>query len=232
MIGTLTVVAGSMALGQVGHMQFVQPWVDDRPIATVAPYPANMADDAHRPGFNGRLWRSRPVTVAHGPYAVESGNPGAEYYGAFGEEDQLVFAKVGLLTIGISPWDRVEPRGLRELENARQFWLKERGYTGGVRTFVNDAYTVPANTVAIVGEDAPAAARPKGLPEPRGVIELAPDVPRRGNRIRVLGPTESVRPTAIVEGRMSWPHNAPMEVVERAEARQQTEVASAAGSRR
>ena len=232
MIGTLMLVAGSLAVGQVGHMQFVEPWVDDRPIATVPLYPVNMTDDVHRTGFNGRLWRSRPG-MAYGPYSVYSGNPGAESYGAYGEEDQLVYAKVGLMTIGISPWDRVEPRGLRQLENARQFWLKEQGYVGGVRTFVNDAYIAQPTTVALADDVDPEVVKPRGLPEPRGIIELAPDMPRRGNRIRVLGPSEPIGVPAavaqsVVPARVSWPHSAPAKVVTRVQTRAQSEVASAA----
>src|SRR5438874_5197288 len=113
-----------------------------RPIATAAPYPAGLADDVRRPGFNGRMWVSRPLLGARqeGPYAVDEGSPGSEAYGAFDHAAATVYARVGHILVGVSPWQSINQGGLKRLEAARNFWLKEQGYTGGVRTMINDAY--------------------------------------------------------------------------------------------
>ncbi len=138
-----------------------------RPIATPATYPAGMADDVHRPGFNGRVWVSRPIIGGvQGPYATAEGMD-AERYGAFGGEDATVYARVGHQAIAIDAFHPITKNGLRRLEAARNFWLKEQGYVGGVRTFVNEAYSVPAPQ--------PHAEAPAPRPAPRATafgIEL------------------------------------------------------------
>ena len=43
-------------------------------------FSAGMADDVRRPGYNGRVWVSRPIIggIQQGPYAIDSGSPGAD----------------------------------------------------------------------------------------------------------------------------------------------------------
>jgi hypothetical protein len=65
----------------------------------------------------------------------------------------------------------------RRAEDARQQWLKDNNYVGGVRTFVNDAvlYNLPAPKP-----------RTQSI-EPRGVIQLNPEVPAYKSRMKVEG---------------------------------------------
>ena len=210
MVGTL--LGLSLALSSMG-------WSHDntrlgRPIATAAPYATAMADDVHRPGFNGRVWVSRPIIGGmQGPYATDQSLL-AERFGGFGSEDATVYARVGSLVVGINAFEPITKNGLRRFEAARNFWLKEQGYVGGVRTFVNDAYVWRTPT----GEARADAA--SGRPEPRATIEVPADMPRRKNRVRVDAAPVSSGATAIVkletgEARISWPAMAPAETVAR-----------------
>ncbi len=190
----------------------------DRPIASRPDYPAGMADDVRRPGFNGRLHVTRPIMGAlQGPWAEAQPAPGPDHYGAYLNPCDAVPARVGLLVISISPWAEWTEQGHKGLEEARQFWLSENGYTGGVRTFVNDYYLFselrnPA--------PAPQADSGKGQPEPAAIIELAPDAPRHKSRLRVEArPTPDMTAAASVlreqRARISWPHNTPSAFVAR-----------------
>lgn len=184
---------------------------DQRPIATRAPYPEARADSVHRPGFNGRLWLTTPIIGGTEAYATDSGNPGAEAYGAAGNEHATVYARVGHVVVGISPWHRIDTGGLKRLESARNFWLKERGYTGGVRTFVNDAYLPRAEADASTTADEAVAAKKPGLPEPRATIKLPADIPRNPGRLRV----DAGRVPGQAAARVSWPESAPKHLAER-----------------
>src|SRR5258705_438844 len=68
MLLSLMLVAGASQMAVV-HVNSREP---RRPIATMAPYPAGMADDVRRPGFNGRLWVGRPIigSMQQGPYPM------------------------------------------------------------------------------------------------------------------------------------------------------------------
>lgn len=106
-------------------------------------YPANTADDVARPGF-GVDWSSRPIVGGVGnaaPYATD-----AARYGAYGAEDAVALVRVGPYVVPVDPWTPVSQDGSRatrevreRLERGRQEWLRERGFIGQVRTFVNDA---------------------------------------------------------------------------------------------
>lgn len=123
-------------------------------LATKAAYPANMADGVDRPGFNGVEWSSRAIVGGVNqqggyPYATD-----AAAYGAYGAEDAVALVRVGPYVVPVDPWTPVEQDGPREtrevrerLERGRQEWLRERGFVGQVRTFVND-------TPAVSGRDA------------------------------------------------------------------------------
>jgi hypothetical protein len=222
MLLSLVVVAGTAALGQVDHyMQnghYGGVVRDQRPIATPSLYPPGMADDVRRPGYNGRLWVSRPImgSVQQGPYAVDSGTPGTESYGAYGSEnDPIVYARVCHLVVGVDPWQTIPQAGYRRYEQARNFWLQEQGYTGGVRTFVNDAYVWKSDQAA--GEQHASSA--KSDPAPRATIQLPADMPRQRRRIRVDagGPAPAQLVVCPGEGqaRISWPMSAPADAVAR-----------------
>lgn len=227
MIAALVAVA-SASVGQVSH--FGPGAGDDRPIAMIAPYPAGMADDVRRPGFNGRLWVGRPVmgAIQQGPYPLGWGEPGPEAYGAFDNQDARVPVRIGHLVVGITPWERVHQSGLQDYENARNFWLREQGYTGGVRTFVNDLYVW-----------APSAASPEegkqvqapGEIVPRATIQVPVEMrQRRRLRVDAGGDSGAVLARAVPgagEGRVSWPGGAPRDLVARTEARAAQEEAPA-----
>ncbi len=208
MVGTI--VGTALAISSMGW------WHDNtrlgRPIATPAVYPAGMADDVHRPGFNGRLWLTRPIIGGmQGPYATEEGLL-AERYGGYGSEDATVYARVGSLVVGISAYEPITKNGLRRFEQARNFWLQEQGYTGGVRTFVNDAYVFRK-------EDGSPRAEAPAKAEPLATIRVPDDMPRRRNRLRVQGADTSGAAAIVVlgegEARISWPAIAPAEAVAR-----------------
>jgi hypothetical protein len=148
---------------------------------------------------NGKLYRGVPIIggVNTGPMTDRA--RAAATYGAADQAELRVQSEVqGLFrfhpssTVEFSPWtpvatqknshasdaySRAQEKMSRRAEEARQDWLKDNGYIGGVRTFVNDAELYPA---------APEAKKTQ-LPEPRGVIELAPDAPRFKSRMHVNG---------------------------------------------
>src|SRR5689334_24090487 len=122
MLLSLVIVAGA---AQIGAGPCIARRGVDRPIATRALYPAAMADDVRRPGFNGRLWVSRPIigSMQQGPYPVGWGSPGPEAFGGFDNQDAEVYARVGHQVVGLTPWESIDTQGLRRLEAARNFWL-------------------------------------------------------------------------------------------------------------
>jgi hypothetical protein len=203
-------------VASVGVVHYVGHGTDARPIATPAGYPAAMADDVRRPGFNGRLWVDRPIlgAIQQGPYAIADGSPGPDAYGAFDRPDATVYARVGHLVVGVNAWDSIDQEGLKRLEHARNFWLKEQGYTGGVRTMVNDA-----NLWMRQEPPAPEHASAGGVPLPRATITLPADLPRQHRRLRVDAAPAPVRLPGDGPARISWPDTAPGSAVARTEAR-------------
>ncbi len=158
-------------------------------------------------GINGRLFVTQPITSTDafaGPRPEDRTleEPGAWRYGAPGEELRTAYVRVGTLSIGISPWQRIEPRGLKHLENARNKWLADRGYTGGVRTVVNDALraaeshqpmhaATPAPDDMLTqapAADAPAQAQPQDTIQPRATFRVDPNTPRFRKRMQVRSP--------------------------------------------
>jgi hypothetical protein len=159
-------------------------------------FPADV--DTHE-STNGRLFRGTAIIggVDVGPKTDLA--RAAARFGAFGDENVRVQADVeGLFRfhpttrVEFSPWapvaqqlnspasdpySRGQEKLARRAEEARQQWLADNGYTGGVRTFVNDAELYPL----------PPEAKKSALPEPRGVIQLAPDVPAFKSRMHVQG---------------------------------------------
>src|SRR4029434_6191800 len=107
MLLSLVCVVGAAQLGTVHYMNGESN--PPRPIATMAAYPPGMADDVRRPGFNGRLWVSRPImgSMQQGPYPTDWGSPGPEAYGAFDNQDAEVWVRVNHQVVGISAWQRL-----------------------------------------------------------------------------------------------------------------------------
>ena len=174
MVGSLLGAVVVAAAGQVYSVG--SPNACDRPIATPAPCPA----------INGRLWVTQPIMNG-----VERCDSPASVYGAFGNEDAAVYAKSGHLIVPLSPWVRVRPEGLKQLRRAQDFWLAEQGYTGGVRTFVNDAYLfergrgVAGAAEGAVVKPVRMKLRPGELPEPAFKIEVPAETPRVKHRVRI-----------------------------------------------
>ncbi len=164
----------------------------DRPLATRPAFPPNVVDDVRRPGANGMLWESRgyigdPEGRLAEQYPQASASPGPATYGAAESDWPEVWARVGQTAVGINAWEPITQAGHQNLERARVEWLKENGYTGGVRTFTNPAFGRSAA--------APLASAKKKLPEPRAVFELPPDMPRFKKRQEVkAAPLRAVEP--------------------------------------
>lgn len=178
-----------------------------RRLATIAPYPAGRADDVRRPGFNGRLWIGEsnigPVNTS---WPLGWGDPGPAAYGGLDEEFTTVYARIGHLVTGISPWLAIREPGLADFELARNQWLKEEGFIGGVRTFVNDAYldrwsahaaptVAPADLLTSALDTGRAGFK---TPEPRATITIPDDAVRMKSRQRVHNdkPARVVAPDA------------------------------------
>lgn len=173
-------------------------------------YPKALVDDVNRPGFNGRIYLRRPVIGGVDAWAVESGNPGADYFGAYGSENLAVGLVIDPLEpfsafdYGIvSPWQIANDRSYRKnpttnafnraydkaadrLEAQRQVWLRENGMTGGVRTHVNDATLY-----------APTRREEASLPTPRATIQIPDGEPRLKRNLRVEGPARISLPPGV-----------------------------------
>jgi hypothetical protein len=215
MLLSLVIVAGAAQLAVVSDGREPRP---ARVLVTQAAYPAGMVDDVRRPGFNGRLWVDRPIigSMQQGPYPVGWGSPGPEAYGAFDNQDAEVWARVGHQAVGIAPWESIDAEGLKRLEAARNYWLQEQGYTGGVRTFVNDLYLWKQADAKPV-EEQHAAASP--VPTPRATITLPADMPHQRRRIRVdAGHEQPLVCPGAGPVRFSWPLTAPADAVARTNA--------------
>lgn len=176
---------------------------DQGRLSTRAPYPYGRADDVRRPGFNGLLWIGRPIIGGiNTGYPQDWNAPGPDAYGASEYDDQTVHAQFGCQSVPLSPWEYVQGSGLHSLEQSRQKWLRERGYAGGVRTFVNDLYLFKQEIAA--------------APQARATIELAPDQPRFKSRMEVRA-TQTIPPEFrdLAGARISWPDAAPASARER-----------------
>jgi len=149
-------------------------------------YPANVTDGVHRPGFNGRVYRTRPI-VNRGPW-ISTSSIRQDRYGAYGAPYQYVPVRAGLIQTEIDPYKPIHQTGFRRFEAARNAYLKREGLVGGVRTFVNDAHDYGAMSEAA----------PRTLPEPRLKLRV-PDKARRLPQLRV-----------DAGARISWPPHAPI----------------------
>jgi hypothetical protein len=83
------------------------------------------------------------------------------------------------------PYRRAHEKLAANVEAARQAWLKDHNFTGGVRTFSN-AKSPEKSSPA--GEAKRSAATKI---EPRAVMELPPDMPRVRAKLQVLAPGQS-----------------------------------------
>ncbi len=197
---------------------------DSRPLATRPAYPHGRADDVRRPGFNGKEWRGESIVGGRTEWPAAWRDPGPAAYGALGHEDAIVYARVGEVVVAFSPW---EHPGNARLEYARQAWLKENGYVGGVRTFVNDTLHRPE---ALASAE-PAARKHEIVP--RAIITIPIDIPRFKGHQEVKADenatpasatkTDEKAQTKLADAkggeklRISWPSGAPKDAIARTE---------------
>jgi hypothetical protein len=211
-VASVIALCGSVSIASEVAAEAAQPremraphrpamFVHGRPLGTSSLHVSHRLRDPDV-GINGRPWLSQPIMNGHdGPRASDMTceEPGAWRYGALGDELRTAYVRVNTLTIGISPWQRIEPRGLKHLEAARNKWLADRGYTGGVRTVRNDALHMPqppmhaphAAGEGMMIEDGTlqtTAPRTPETIEPRATFRINPEVPRFRKRMQVRSP--------------------------------------------
>jgi|GEM_PF-851114 len=176
-------------------------------------YPAARADSVRRPGFNGRLWISRPIIGGiNEQYPLGWGDPGPAAYGADEYSSATVHARIGQVDVTLSPWENVQGQGNASLAMSRNRWLSERGYTGGVRTFVNDLfvhYYFSSGDRVASAESANKAQTGESLP--RATMHLPLDQPRFRSRMQVNAGADAIVTLAGSDSelRVSWPEAAP-----------------------
>jgi hypothetical protein len=108
-----------------------------RLLATRPPARLDWHHTRHAPAIgNGRLWLGEPVVRVPRAVAPRSGR-GPDAFGLPADLDAFAFAKVGTEVLAFEPWERFGRDGFGTLDKARAVWLRERGLTGGVRSFVN-----------------------------------------------------------------------------------------------
>lgn len=150
--------------------------------------------------INGRLYVSHTLTTDNLGQRITREDAAARY-GAAGAQDSVIHVRVpglfhfehGGYVTAIDPWQPVKAANVSpysnpfsnanrklasKVEAARQQWLKDNNWVGGVRTFMNDAALEQPT------QHANAEVTSKA-PQPRAVIELAPDAPRLKSKMRV-----------------------------------------------
>lgn len=193
------------------------PNVHNGLLATPAPEDATRVYTPGYSDYSARLWVSDDVKDIRARRATRE-NPGKVSYGAANAGRDHVLVKVGPQVVRISPWQHVEGEGWSNFERARNQWLAERGYTGGVRTFVN-----PARLRAMTQQGAAASAQAARTeqPKPSATIRLRNPDQTPGVIKKVDAGVEGG--IKIIAGnspvRISWPMTARAEVVERCAAR-------------
>lgn len=193
----------------------VQGQLSTRPL-----YPVGRADSVRRPGFNGRLWISRPIIGGMAEdYPLAWGDPGPAAYGADEYDGSTVHATIGQTDVAFSPWEHVQGRGNKSLAMSRNKWLRDHGCTGGVRTFVNDLfshyYTTSGQRVSMAqaeAQDPPQ--QEQGGVQPRATIHIPLDQPRFRSRMQVNTGSTAIVKFANADNtlRVSWPDAAPAEL--------------------
>jgi len=134
--------------------------------------------------ITGNLWQGQVIIGGmHSASCCGCEEPGPCAYGARGVEASVP-VQVGQLRVPISPWKRWNDRSYRQFEAARQQWLRENGYVGEVRTFMNDL------VYAHHGHEH-AQADTTGIDlTPKATIVLPADMPRMKSRMQVEAPAE------------------------------------------
>lgn len=143
----------------IGYDLDAGPLLATRPLHPAGVHSAIGAGDVSRLGFGGASWSTRPIIGGESRWDAYPHATDAAAYGAYGAEDAVALVRVGAYVVPVDPWTPIAidgPRQTREvrerLERGRQEWLRERGFVGAVRTFVNDAAIMQRD-----GTDAPVA---------------------------------------------------------------------------
>lgn len=201
------------------HYSFA-PNIDNGQLATLPPEDVTRVYTPGASDYSGRLWVGDDVRDIQSRRTTRE-NPGRVVYGAANTGHEQVQLKVGSLVVTISPWQVIEGEGWANFERGRQQWLAERGYTGGVRTFVHPS-RLPSLHAHETGEaHANETECESGEPKPSATIRLRkPNA--TGGRIKqvdagVAGGLQIVSGEAPM--RMSLPMSVSAEVVERTIAR-------------
>lgn len=153
--------------------------IDVSPLLAQRPLRAGV-DDVRRPGFNGMGWNGTVPPANQDAYASQ--------YGAAGLENAVIVVHLEpRVNVAIHPFapiptftadgQRMSPDVVRKLEHLRSNWLRDNGYTGGVRTFTNDRPYVEKKDVSQI--------------KPRAIIELNPEAPRLKSRMQVRVNTQA-----------------------------------------
>ncbi len=179
-------------------------------LLTPPPVDTRHAHDVRQSPTSGRLWIGRDfIGGVERPLPPVRREPGPGAYGASTHDFRLIAARINNSVVGINPWARIHGTGsLETLEAARNQWLRENGYVGGVRTFVNPRHRETylnspagrrhapqvhphAHRASVDHAPARTETRTPGEIRPRATIELPPDAPRFTPRMQVLGPAAS-----------------------------------------
>jgi hypothetical protein len=229
--GVLGMVSGAGIVMLAGAAQ-AGPAVTShgRLLTTIPPYAVNTVVEHTSQAVTGPEWISR--TVVGGqllPQRLGWPAQGPAAYGAAETDASLVYVRVGPKNrlVAFSPWinqpdesvrldfNVALPSEIKQVREAREQWLRENGYIGAVREFRNTPQTSgtqPADSTILRTQ--PVKIR-SGLPEPRAVLELSPEVTKFRARQRV-----DARPTNFAPGeatRISVPHAASPTMVARLE---------------
>ncbi|MCB9840607.1 MAG: hypothetical protein H6809_03020 [Phycisphaeraceae bacterium] len=187
-IGAVALVA--LAHPDAGRANFLGRQLNDgRLLATPSPIPANGVYSVRGDGSNNRLWISRGVTRDFEP-ALDWGRPGPAHYGAPEDPYVRVYVREGASMITVSPWSELHTNGLRNAERARVQWLREQGFVGGVRTFVNPRAAASGEAMGDVSAE-PGQLRPGIDFHPRATIRVPANIRRERPRFQVIRPVEA-----------------------------------------
>lgn len=166
-----------------------------RDLLNPIPYPHNRVGEVNRDGANGRMWIGRGFIGGERTYRpIDWAGPGPDRYGAAENDGSIVYTRRGFTTVAFTPWvqitgaDRGPSVGLEDFERARAQWLRENGYTGGVRTIVNPAASAGSSVAS------------RGDIKPRGTIRMKQQ--RRGSDrpLMVLLPGDRVSMPNLLGG--------------------------------
>lgn len=129
----------------------------------------------HRTSTHSDRWhRNTFVSVTHASTVQYGGaqrlhSPTARYGADPARAGARPLARINHQSLAIDPWTPVEGRGaLARLEDSRNQWLREQGYVEKVRTHTNPTPFDPRFEQSS-----------RDLPEPRGILEVAPVKPGR-----------------------------------------------------